>query len=80
MGKDEVFINLDQKFSNVQAVEVFYNWCKENHYNIDKIKLITALIYLNISSLHHYPYSDLLFLLGKYMLTQTLELSTKYKR
>lgn len=80
MGKDEVFINLDQKFSNVQAVEVFYNWCKENNYNIDKIKLITALIYLNISSLHHYPYSDLLFLLGKYMLTQTLELSTKYKR
>lgn len=80
LGKDEVLISFDQKFSNVQAIDVFYGWCKENSYSIDKIKLITALIYLNISSLHHYPYSDLLFLLGKYMLTQTLQLSTKYKR
>lgn len=79
-GKEKVFINLDQKFSNVQSIDVFYEWCKQKNYNIDRIKLITALIYLNICSLHHHPYSDLLFLLGKFMLTQTLLLSDKYKR
>jgi choline kinase len=33
-----------------------------------KVEIITALIFVNIAPLHHYPYSKLLFYLGKSML------------
>ncbi|MAK54393.1 MAG: hypothetical protein CML17_00835, partial [Pusillimonas sp.] len=42
--------------------------------NLDwkKVRLLTALVFLNIAPLHHYPYSKLLFYLGKDMLYSEL--------
>ncbi len=40
----------------------------QNHYDHHKVKVLTALIYLNIASLHHQPYAEMLFHLGKLML------------
>ena len=40
----------------------------KNKYDLTKVRLITALIYLNIAPLHHKPYSFFLFQLGKYLL------------
>ena len=37
------------------------------------IRILTALIYLNIAALHHYPYSLLLLALGKSMLSTELD-------
>ena len=34
---------------------------------------MTAIIYLNIAALHHYPYSLLLFYLGKNILNEILK-------
>lgn len=54
---------------NFKNFELLYeNWCIENQFNYQKIKILTALIFLNISPLHHYPYSLLLYALGKSML------------
>lgn len=39
-----------------------------NHYDYYKVKVLTALIYLNIAVLHHQPYAEMLFHLGKLML------------
>ena len=47
-------------------------WMLENGYNLKKVKVLTALIYLNIAALHHYPYSLLLYGLGKKMLKEEL--------
>lgn len=38
-----------------------------------RVKILTALIYLNIAALHHHPYSLLLYYLGKSMLAASLE-------
>ena len=38
----------------------------------NKVRTLTALIYLNIAALHHNPYSLLLFSLGKLMLSQNI--------
>ena len=46
----------------------FKEWIENNGYDYKKVKLLTALIFLNIAALHHYPYSLLLFYLGKDML------------
>lgn len=56
----------------VDIENAYYNFLKENNFDIKKVKILTALIYLNISPLHHYPYSKFLYFYGKYMLNNTL--------
>ncbi|MDT8287607.1 MAG: phosphotransferase, partial [Elusimicrobiales bacterium] len=57
----------------LEACEKFYyGWLKDNGYDAAKVRVLTALIYLNIAALHHNPYSLLLYALGKSMLNDEL--------
>ena len=60
--------NFHRKFSHIECEKDFLEWLKTNKYNIKKIYILTSLIYLNIATLHHYPYDHLLYGLGHYML------------
>jgi choline kinase len=42
-------------------------------YDFQKIRLITALIFLNMSPMHHQPFSHFIYYLGKFQLSQALE-------
>lgn len=46
----------------------FQRYITQNHYDYHKVRVLTALIYLNIATLHHQPYAEMLFHLGKLML------------
>jgi hypothetical protein len=59
--------------SLVQCQEVFEAWLVDHGYDLPKVRLLTALIYLNIAALHHEPYNLLLYALGKSMLHEELE-------
>lgn len=63
-------INFDflRKQSSMQLETHFKEWIDSSGFSNYKVQLLTALIYLNIAALHHYPYSLLLFYLGKSML------------
>jgi dTDP-glucose pyrophosphorylase len=52
------------------------DYIKKNDYSLKKVELFSALIYLNIAALHHYPYNKLLFFHGKLTLYKVL---LKYK-
>ena len=52
--------------------EYYYKWLKDNGYDVKKVKILTALIYLNIAALHHYPYCHLLYFLGETMLYENV--------
>ena len=52
----------------VECERKFENFILKNEYDLKKIKILTALVFLNIATLHHYPYSEFLFYLGKYNL------------
>ena len=41
----------------------------------DKVKILSALIYLNIAPLHGYPYNEFLFYYGKLNLIKLLKKS-----
>jgi len=58
----------------VECEDVFRSWVTGKGYDWKKVKIIMALIFLNIAALHHYPYSTMLFYLGKYELFRCLEL------
>ena len=78
MGPGSVLnTNIDFDFHRKQVLvdceKYFGVWLSKNGFDKKKVWILTALIYLNISALHHYPYSLLLFALGKSMLKTELE-------
>ena len=59
-------IKLDDRYKKL--LKIFVDWIFMNNFDFKKIIKLTALIYLNIAPLHHYPYSVFLFKLGKLLL------------
>ena len=57
----------------VECEKIFKDFVVSSGYDYYKVELLTALIYLNIAALHHYPYSEFLFYLGKYQLFNLLQ-------
>ena len=64
----EITFDFARKNILVECENFYYNWLKENGFDVKKVKILTALIFLNICALHHFPYSILLYALGKEML------------
>jgi len=62
-----------RKQSLVECENFFYEFIQNQGFDLNKVKILTALIYLNIAALHHHPYSQLLFYLGKNMLRNIIE-------
>ena len=62
---------MTKKYENCQ--KILFKFLKDNSFSLYKVKIITALVYLNIAPLHHYPYSNFLYYLGKYELQKTIE-------
>ena len=60
-----VTYDLHRKHRLVENEKQFYEFLHKNSFDVDKVRLLTALIFLNIAPLHHYPYPKMLFYLGK---------------
>ena len=71
-NKDKISFDLHRKQILVECEQKFNLWLTENGYDSKKVYILTALIYLNIAPLHHYPYSLLLYAMGKKMLSDKL--------
>ncbi len=65
---DKISFDFHRKQILVECEQYFADWITTNGYDKKKVWTLTALVYLNIAALHHYPYSLLLFALGKTML------------
>lgn len=63
-----------RKNSQIECLESLKKWIEANNYNYKKTMILTALIFLNIAVLHTYPYSKLLFYLGKDMLNKHINM------
>jgi hypothetical protein len=70
---NEITYDFNRKQILVQCEQYYYVWLEKNGYDVNKVKQLTALIFLNIAALHHYPYALVLFTLGKEMLHHSLE-------
>lgn len=67
-------INLDILRHNrhVECERVLMEWSASRGYDVKRIRILCALIYLNIAALHHHPYDRFLYFLGKKMLAEEL--------
>ena len=62
-----------RKQSIIKCQGYFTEWLGEKGYDLHKVNILTALVFINNSPLHHFPYNLLLYYLGKSMLYDTLK-------
>ncbi|EKD52984.1 MAG: hypothetical protein ACD_61C00186G0021 [uncultured bacterium] len=67
-----VYYNFYLKNDLLEAKEEFESFIIKNHFDLNKIKIITALIFLNMSPLHNDPFDLMLYHLGKSQLYRLL--------
>ncbi len=65
---NKVIVDLKCNYILINQLKDFDKFVKENNLNFKKIKILTALIWLNMSPLHEYPLNEFLFYFGKYNL------------
>ncbi len=56
----------------LECQEIFHTFVKEQGYSLERIQLLTAVIWINMAPLHEYPLSKFLFNFGKYNLYKFL--------
>lgn len=65
---DEVYVDIKCNYLLIKQLEDFDKFILEKNLNLKKIKIITSLIWLNMSPLHDYNISNFLFYFGKFNL------------
>ena len=70
-----VTFDFAQRFQTKNYLVQLSEYISSNDYDLVKVKILVALIYLNMSSLHHYPFDKMLYSLGRDLLhTELLNL------
>ena len=72
IGKDGVSCDIFRKENLVQCQKVLFEFLEENGYSSKKVKILTAIIWLNMSPLHHHPFDLFLFYFGKFNLWRAI--------
>ena len=72
MSGDNVYYNYMIKNDLVEAKEMYEEFIVNSGYDLRKIKLMTGLIFLNMSPLHHDPFDHFLYFLGKSMISRNI--------
>jgi len=67
-----IYYNYLVKNDLIDAKEMYQQFIKSNSYDQQKIKILTSLIFLNMSPLHQDPFDHLVYFLGKKMLFETV--------
>ena len=70
---NKVFLKIKQTENHKTCLKYFEKWLINNGFNLQKVRILTALIYINIAPLHHHPYSLFLYFLGKKMLSDQIK-------
>ena len=73
MSGSSIFYSYHIKNDLIEAKEEYERFIKENGYDLDRIKLITSIILLNMAPLHKDPFNFMLYFMGKSMLHRSLE-------
>lgn len=70
---DDIFIDFAQRFQTDSYLQILCEFIENQGYDLARVKLLVALIYLNMSPLHHYPFDKLLYSLGRQMLHEQIQ-------
>jgi choline kinase len=68
-----VTCDIMRRHNLVICQETFHQWLLDKGFDLQKVKILTALIWLNMSPLHHHPFNLFLYYFGKLNLWKNLK-------
>lgn len=70
---EEIFCDVYRKHELIESSVVLNRYIEANNLDAKKVKVLTALIWLNMAPLHHHPFDLFLFNFGKLSLWRALQ-------
>lgn len=71
-NNDDISLDFSHRYLGNQYQVILHKFIVDNGYDVNKVNLLTAIIYLNMAPLHHAPFDKLLYNLGKHLLDVAL--------
>ncbi len=68
-------LNIHRLQTLVECENIYFEYLKNSGVNLRKVLLLRAIIWLNMSPLHHHPFDLFLYYLGKYELAKVVKLN-----
>ncbi len=68
----EITLGILRKDNLVEMQLLFNDWIQSHNFSLKKVSVLTSVIWLNMSPLHHHPFDDFLFEYGKLQLWRAL--------
>ncbi len=68
-----ISLNIHRLQSLVECEMILFDYLKAKKYDVRKVEILRAIIWLNMSPLHHHPFDTFLFYFGKYNLYNVLK-------
>ena len=65
INNNNIWCDVLRKENLIQCQKILFEFLRKNKYDEKKVKILTALIWLNMSPLHHHPFDLFLFYFGK---------------
>jgi len=65
---EDIHFDFAQRFQTGAYLRLLSEHLRDRGYDVSRVKIIVALIYLNMSPLHHYPFDKMLYSLGRELL------------
>ena len=70
---DEVYVDLKCNYILIKQLEEYNQFIKKYDYNLKKVEILTAIIWLNMAPLYDGKFRDFLFYFGKFNLYLALK-------
>jgi NDP-sugar pyrophosphorylase family protein/thiamine kinase-like enzyme len=72
VNRDSIIVNIHRHQLLVECENFFFTYLQKRGVDVKKVKLLRAIIWLNMSPLHHHPFDMFLYYFGKYNLYKEL--------
>jgi len=73
VSNENIICSIERKTNLLESEKKFEEIIQKNKFDMKKVKILRAIIWLNMSPLHHQPFDIFLFYFGKYYLWKTLK-------
>ena len=67
-NENDIFFDFAQRYQSNNYLHMLSDYISGRGYDLVKVRILVALIYLNMSPLHHYPFDKMLYSLGRGLL------------
>ena len=72
INNNEIEVNINRIQTLVDCENIYFKYLEDNNYSLKKVRLLRAIIWLNMSPLHHHPFDLFLYYYGKYELSKVI--------